>query len=124
MVSEVGDLEGRRPWIWELPADASIDDPRLRAIASSHGREEGQQESYEEAELGAWENPGPGKNRQRFHPGRGLASGSLWCRTVGEARQSTKRSPLRLIDCGGPVNPATGASRRLTPSTSFAPDPK
>jgi hypothetical protein len=38
MVSEVWDLEGRRFWTREMPADASIDVPRLRPPDRFHLR--------------------------------------------------------------------------------------
>jgi hypothetical protein len=41
----------------------------------AHGREERRQEGYEEAEHRAGKNPGPGRNRQWFQPGRSIGDG-------------------------------------------------
>jgi hypothetical protein len=45
----------------ELLAEGQVLDHQMASRA--HGREEVRQEGYEEAELRAGENPGPGKNR-------------------------------------------------------------
>jgi hypothetical protein len=77
----------------------------------AHGREERRQEGYEEAEHRAGEDPGPGRNRQWFQPGR----------SIGEAQASAppKEEP-RLERCfewmASGVRGAL-ASERLTSAT-------
>jgi hypothetical protein len=52
----------------ELLAEGQVLDNKM--ASRTHGREERRQEGYEEADHRAGENPGPGRNRQRFQRGR------------------------------------------------------